>query len=285
MNELTFHKRKIYSLSILLSSLLIIIFLVSIFFGSVFPVRIFANEADVDNTVVENPSDGELLDNNTANDLDLEPITEIENETMNQVTPPKKPAWFTHEAIISETSIQLVWSEVNNASGYNIYRDGHLLAQVENAVSLMDVTVAPNQTYFYELEAFNAGGVSEMINFYVETLDTEPPLPPAVIKGKAVTANQIHLIWGPAVDNRGVAYYNIYYSRDDEAITLTHSHIIDQFYIHEGLGPSFTFNYIITAVDTSGNESSHSKILSVQTTDDLFDVVYEKLPLSISLDD
>lgn len=284
MSERPYHKRKFYS--IIFSSLLIIIFIVTTIVGNVFPTKIFANEAGEVPLLEQHLPDEMLVEDNIENGNNHEETTELEEETIIIVNPPSTPAWFTNLPIISETSIELEWSQADTALGYNIYRDGELLIQLlESTTNFIDLSVTPNKTYYYELEAFNEGGVSEVIDLYVETLDTEPPIPAAVIKGKAVTANQIHLIWSPAIDNRGVAYYNIYYSREDEEFTLTHSQITDQFYIHEGLGPSFTFNYVITAVDTSGNESAPSKIVSIRTSDDLFDVVYEKLPLSVSLDD
>lgn len=196
--------------------------------------------------------------------------------------PPATPDGFAADKVTQATVINLKWNVVSGAVGYHLYRDRSLLAALPGDVGqYSDITVQPNQTYSYSLDAFNETGGSSVVKITVESLDTIPPTPP-ILKGKGAAANQIHLIWTQSTDNRGVVGYRVYNSRNGTGFVRINLQK-NTSYIHTGLGPGIHYQYKITAFDEAGNESNDSNIISIDTENNPFNVVYKELPLAVSL--
>jgi hypothetical protein len=76
-------------------------------------------------------------------------------------TPPAPPTGLTANAP-SPNSVELSWTAATDAvgvTGYEIYRDDHLLATTSGSgTSFGDTTGSPNTTYTYKVRAFDAAG-------------------------------------------------------------------------------------------------------------------------------
>ena len=92
-------------------------------------------------------------------------------------TPPSAPTGLTATAM-SSSRVDLAWTAATDdvgVSGYEVYRDGALLATVGPTTSYSDTTVAALTTYEYKVKARDAAGnVSDFSN---AALVTTPPAP------------------------------------------------------------------------------------------------------------
>ncbi|MGC1376639.1 MAG: choice-of-anchor Q domain-containing protein [Anaerolineales bacterium] len=64
--------------------------------------------------------------------------------------------------------VTLTWTLTPNATGYNIYRNGKLLATTEALRNSYQDTTSPNSGFFYAIEAFNDNGVSARLTTQVQ---------------------------------------------------------------------------------------------------------------------
>ncbi len=102
--------------------------------------------------------------------------------------------------------------------------------------------------------------------------DTQPPTAPANLQCTYKNSGKIVLQWDPSTDDYGSVRYNIYgkedtdeyfvYIGDTRSTTYTLVKLSSQRYI----SPSTTYNFIVKAVDDSGNESEQSNRISVTTS-------------------
>jgi fibronectin type 3 domain-containing protein len=119
-------------------------------------------------------------------------------------TPPNVPAQPSNltAKVISQTEIDLSWT--NNATtqtGFILLRstDDQNFSQVgtaaASATTYADTSCAPNTTYYYEVEAYNAGGPSLPATTIGQ--GTTPPYPPTtpVLTVSKLTYNGVTLSW------------------------------------------------------------------------------------------
>lgn len=91
--------------------------------------------------------------------------------------------------------------------------------------------------------------------------DFEKPSTPTDLHGVA-SSDSISLSWTASTDNVQVSHYNIY-----EENRLVGTSKVPNF-LHKGLKPATTYSYTVEAVDTEGNKSERSAILSLKTNDE-----------------
>jgi len=89
--------------------------------------------------------------------------------------------------------------------------------------------------------------------------DTTPPTSPSDLASPLQTPTVVEISWSGAVDNVGVASYRIF--RNGNWIESTSG--LRQ--ISTGLVPGTTYEFQVSALDSSGNESARSAVLSVST--------------------
>ncbi len=63
----------------------------------------------------------------------------------------------------NEFSIKLAWTTSNGAEGYSLYRNGEQIATFKANRTVYQENLPVNQSYYYELEAFNDNGFSERL--------------------------------------------------------------------------------------------------------------------------
>ena len=184
--------------------------------------------------------------------------------------PPSVPANL-RTTNITHSAVNLAWDASTDNVGvtsYKIYRDGNLLASVNGTTTTyQDGTVAPNTSYNYAVEAFDAAsnGSGQTAALPVTTppvpQDTQPPSVPANLRTTNVTYSAVDLAWDASTDNVGVTSYTIY--RDGNLLTSVNG--ATTAYQDSTVAAGSSYTYAVEAFDAAGNGSGQSGSLPVNT--------------------
>lgn len=174
---------------------------------------------------------------------------------------------------MSETQVDLVWSEVENASSYQLHREPigvDVMAVVLDQSNLIyrgsdnvhsDRTVEPDLFYVYILVVDIDGEPSaRRWSEALTTNDTTPPTPITGLTGKR-SGDTIELSWNPSSDEVEFASYSVSLVNDDDSLTYigggtepAQSSFIDD-------KPSNGVNtYEVVAVDFHNNRTEPARI-------------------------
>gem|GEM_PF-1309147 len=177
---------------------------------------------------------------------------------------PSVPAGLSFSDL-SQTGFTLTWSSSTdnvNVTGYDIYRDGVLVATVGGTaagVTGLSAFRSYNMTVRARDAAGNVSAASAVLR--VTTPDTEHPTTPTGLTYSNLTQSGFTLNWTGSTDNVGVTEYEIYEHNilartvTGTAATLT------------GLAAARTYSITIRARDGAGNLSTPSDVLEVTTPD------------------
>jgi fibronectin type 3 domain-containing protein len=168
------------------------------------------------------------------------------------------------------TTTTLTWNAATDnvgVAGYLVFRNGVQIAATAE-LYYQDSGLTTAITYSYAVVAFDlAGNTSHAETVEVTTLDTTPPSTPAHLVTAVVSGQQINLTWSPSTDLEAVAGYNVF--RGTTAAGLIQ---VGQAYattspsfISYPLTPGTTYYFGVEAVDTSGNISPMSAVVSAKT--------------------
>ena len=156
---------------------------------------------------------------------------------------------------LSGASVVLSWSTVSNASGYEVYRDGNLVASIDTH-SFSQNNLADG-TYLYEVASVNDYGVSaDKASISVNiSVDQSPPAAPSDLTA-SVSASSVNLNWS-AVDK--ASSYRVY--RDDSLLGTVSSNSFSESGLADGL-----YTYEVAAVNEYGESSDRASVsISVST--------------------
>ncbi|MFE7775349.1 PA14 domain-containing protein [Streptomyces sp. NPDC057445] len=188
-------------------------------------------------------------------------------------TPPAAPTGLT----VSDgpPGIALAWKPATGAARYYVYRASRIMdddsALVHRKVATVtstswtDTTAREQLSHNYRVAAVDAAGnVSSRSTAREVTRGNHPPLPPLGLRATPVPGTGIVLKWN-ASDSEDLRRYKVYRNGrvvEDDARTTTFTDP----YVRHGK----TYDYAVTAVDYSGNESVRSGTASaVAPPDDL----------------
>ena len=179
---------------------------------------------------------------------------------------PSVPAGLTASAS-SHDRVSLSWTAASDDTavvGYEIYRDGALLATRGTATTYADVTVQPRSTYEYSVRAFDAAGnrssPSEARSVTTPAPpDTQAPSAPGSLTASAPAPRRVALSWDAASDDTGVTAYEVY--RDGTLLASTGS----TSWSDSGVSPQTAYDYTVRALDAAGNRSVESNTARVTT--------------------
>jgi fibronectin type 3 domain-containing protein len=147
-------------------------------------------------------------------------------------------------------------SDNADVTGYRVYRNGSLLADVDDEhTSLVDGDLDEVTTYTYRVSAYDAAGnVSDLSDpVGVTTPDRTAPSTPSNLS--AVSSSQgVALTWGGSSDNVAVTGYRIF--RDGLPLIVRAS--TARSYTDSALVGNTLHRYQVTALDAAGNESQQS---------------------------
>ncbi|MCU7729054.1 putative Ig domain-containing protein [Actinoplanes sp. KI2] len=87
------------------------------------------------------------------------------------------PAGLTAEAVDAQT-VRLSWADVPQAVGYQVFRDGELVAKIGTWPVFMDWQLESGRSYRYEVRSVDANGVASAVSAPAEVgLDAAPAAP------------------------------------------------------------------------------------------------------------
>ena len=184
--------------------------------------------------------------------------------------PPSVPTGLA-TTLVTQNQVDLAWNASTDNVGvtsYTIYRDGNVLNSVNGSTTAyQDNTVAPNTTYNYTVEAFDAAGnpSGQSAALPVTTppvpQDTEPPSVPANLRTTNITHLAVDLAWDASTDNVGVTSYTIY--RDGNLLNSVNGTTTT--YQDSTVAPNTSYTYTVEAFDAASNSSGQSAALPVTT--------------------
>jgi chitodextrinase len=147
-------------------------------------------------------------------------------------------------------------------SGYLVYRNNIFLKQVDaSTTSTMDNTDSMSGSYTVAA-IDNAGNVSARSTPASPSIVARPPpTVPTGLASSATTCSNVSLLWNASTDvgGPGLGGYKLY--RNGGFVTQ----VADMNWTDNALAASSSYSYTVSAVDTSGLESSQSAALSVNT--------------------
>jgi chitodextrinase len=172
-------------------------------------------------------------------------------------TAPSIPSGLT-ATTVSATQINLSWTASTDnvgVTGYNVRRDGVLIATLGAVTTFQNNSLAGSTTYSYTVQAFDAAGnvsaASSPASATTQPVpDTTAPSAPTGLSAAAVSATQINLSWSAATDNVGVTGYNVYRG----GLLIASLGAVTSFQ-NTGLAPSTSYTYTVRALDAAGNLS------------------------------
>lgn len=184
---------------------------------------------------------------------------------------------------ISATEIDLSWENnphpKNNETCFEIYRstkedNNYTLVGKVPADSLFfkDIQLTPGNNYFYKVRAINNTDAAPISNIaFASTIaDIVPPTAPGSLTVVYSTNSSMQLQWIKSTDNISVAKYLVYingvksYSTTDTAIFIN------------SLQQGKTYSFYVKAIDSSGNYSPKSNLVSASAVlNGLFYKYYE----------
>jgi fibronectin type 3 domain-containing protein len=181
-------------------------------------------------------------------------------------TPPSAPGNLTAGST-QPTQAYVEWNASTDnvgVAGYSVYRNGVQVATTAQAF-YTDSGLTGAGTYSYFVEAFDlAGNLSApSLTAQVTTWSSTPPTAPANVLGTAVSCQEINLTWSSATDKIAIGSYRVF--RGTSAGNLTQvgsTYSTPTSYINYPLAPSTPYYFGVEAVDTDGNVSPMSVVVS-----------------------
>jgi chitodextrinase len=181
--------------------------------------------------------------------------------------PPLTPTGLTATPI-SASRINLSWNaSLDNVavSGYEVRRNGALLATLGTVTVYQDAGLAASTAYSYRVRAFDAAGNQSPLSSSVSATtlaaaDTQAPTTPTGLGATAVSDTQIDLNWTASTDNVAVTGYRVY---RNGSFLVSLGKVTA--YQNTGLTPSTMYTYNVDAIDAVGNASSVSAAASATT--------------------
>ena len=173
---------------------------------------------------------------------------------------------------VSGTTVTLTWTGSSSGAptSYSIFRgtksDGEAVTPIANTngatTTFTDTGRTSGTTYFYNVAATNAVGISPSSNEISVTVgsgDTNPPSAPTGLLAAGTTSTSTNLSWGASTDNVAVTGYDVLRGGATVA-TVTGTSATAT-----GLTPSTTYTFQVKARDAAGNVSAGSNTVTVMS--------------------
>jgi len=153
--------------------------------------------------------------------------------------------------------------QASGVAGYEVFKNGTSLFTVSGtSVSVMN-GIVPGVNYEFKVQAIDvAGNKSVFSNFAFVSIpgDVEAPTVPTPFISR-VSSSQIEIEWSASVDNVGVVKYEVYNGSTLSGAAYSGA----THFLVTGLYPRTDYSFTVKAVDSSGNKSTSSGIISTTT--------------------
>src|SRR3984957_14505709 len=183
--------------------------------------------------------------------------------------PPSTPANLAGGSS-SPSTAALTWTASTDdvgVAGYSILRNGVNVATTAQT-QFQDSGLAGPATYSYVVRAFDLGGnvSAPSLPLNITTKDVAPPSALSNLAAAAVSSTEINLTWSASTDNIAIGSYRIFRGTSPSTLSLagTTASTTKSFSSYT-LNPATTYYFGVEAVDTSGNVSVMSRIISAGT--------------------
>ena len=188
----------------------------------------------------------------------------VDTQFIPDTTPPSAPTGLTGLGAANEVDLNWTAATDNQSiGGYEIYRDGALLATVGNVTTYADKTVAPNVTYTYAVRAFDTSGNYGPMSASIQVL-ADGTAPTAPTNLAAVTnGTEADLSWGASSDNVGVTGYSVFRN----GVKLADLGAASTTYVDTTVVQGSTYTYTVKAFDAAGNVSAPSNSATLTIPD------------------
>jgi pimeloyl-ACP methyl ester carboxylesterase len=175
-----------------------------------------------------------------------------------------------YDSAISFTQVLIDWAanpnQTNPPTGYEVYQatsanGAYKLISVNPASQTIDTAngLTPNTTYYFKVRAISANGGSATVSASATTIgDFQPPSAPGNLRTGSVSPTSVQLVWDSAVDNVGIASYDIYVN-GQKAFSIPKATTYTVYNLVNGQ----VYSFAVKARDLSGNVSPYSNQLSV----------------------
>src|SRR5450755_1181195 len=188
--------------------------------------------------------------------------------------PPSVPGNLT-AAAVSASQIHLSWSASTSSVGLANYvvercqgagcsNFAQIAAPV--ATTFSDTGLTPGTSYSYEVEAVDTSANSSAFSTAASATTQTPPTTPGTLVASTISAHQINLSWTASTSTVGLANYVV--DRCQGAGCSNFAQIAapaSTTFNDTGLTPGASYSYEVQAVDTAGNMSAFSTVVSATT--------------------
>ncbi len=234
-----------------------------------------ANDEGVDAFLDANQA---IIENGLVNFVITEPDTQTQSITQSllmvvsdftdqESEPPSQPSRVRAIGIAVDEIVVLWEPSVDDVAvaGYQIIRNENLIATTPYPV-FTDSGLSVNQTYAYEVVAFDAGGnfstaSAPEISSVLLTENLAPPLPPTLLTLLSSTSSKVQFFWAQeGIDN--VVSFRVYrsvHSQPARELMLVSGSLATDTAVVEG----GSYCYQVAALNASGKESELSEELCV----------------------
>ena len=184
-------------------------------------------------------------------------------------TPPSVPPGGNGSSN-NPTTTTLTWNASTDnvgVAGYYLLRNGSVLTTTAS-LYYQDSGLTSSTTYTYNVEAFDLGGniSAPSTPISVTTKDVTPPSTPTGVMATASSCQKVTLTWSPSTDNVAISSYIVFWGLAPAALTqVGRASATGTSYPSYPLTAGTTNYYGVEAVDTSGNVSAMSTIVSATT--------------------
>lgn len=183
---------------------------------------------------------------------------------------PSPPSRLGQEKITTN-SVLLKWEASKDNVGvvsYDVYSGEELVLTTSQLTGLIE-NLLPGASYTFVVKARDAAGnVSEGSPPLTLTIpsDTDPPAAPIDLRAGTTRETSINLSWTRSTDYKSISGYEILMltgeQEDKKGSTTSTSYTVNN------LLPATTYSFALRAVDSSGNKSPLSNVVTVQTRAD-----------------
>ena len=207
------------------------------------------------------------------------PSNLVQTKLVDVSVPVANPAVKTTQAALdlswAEPAQTLAGVPVSNLAAYRVYgsRTGkpgsfRLLAETKST-QYNDPNFQFGQEYYFRVVAVSASNGFQAESEPSATVEVTPKdtFPPAVPRRLTAiyTAGAVDLIWNANTD-ADLAGYNVYRKTEGEVFARVNRQLLSTPIFHDtSVAPGHLYQYAVTAVDLSGNESAQSLPVSVST--------------------